>query len=688
MASNYSPDLRIELITNGEQSGTWGTTTNTNLGTLIEDAISGAVTVTTTTANQALTIQNGSADEARSAALILTTSSGANYNVYAPPVTKLYVVKNSNATYSCTLYASSVAGNTTAAGTGVTIPPLGSALVRCDGTNMVDQLNYISGNLTVGGTTTFTGNTTLGPARLTASYAQGSGSTTATFTVANTFVAGSTQVYIATISGTFVSAIYTVATASSTNFTVTATAPTSAISGSAAVTTDLITINGAIGAGVIIDGTSTLPALRVTQKGTGNALVVSDAPNPDISPFIVDSVGRVITGATGPITAFSASGLTPRIQELGTIANDSALGLALFSSTTNQIGPSIELARAATSSIGTFTAVPAGALLGTVNFSAADSAKFRPAASISAVSAGASSTTSTPAYLSVSTIPALTNALVERLRVNSDGNIILGAGEASATTTGNTLRGPDRTGANAAGANLTIAAGNGTGTGGSGSLVLQTAPASTTTGSVANVMVDRLTIQNNGLLLNKAFAQGAGLIPGQLIYGLAANFAGSNGTTAQSIFGKGVPLIGGTTYAFEMTFVLSKSAGTASHTISLLFDYGTTVNLASAQYTITGVIRADPVVTVGAPTIFSFVNGAAAVTGTTVTAATTTAAVSFTATVKGVFVTNASATPVAWTPQYKLSAAPGGAYSTLIGSYVSVYPLASGSSTINIGGWA
>ncbi len=41
MPSTYSPDLRIELIANGEQSGTWGTTTNTNLGTLIEDAIAG-----------------------------------------------------------------------------------------------------------------------------------------------------------------------------------------------------------------------------------------------------------------------------------------------------------------------------------------------------------------------------------------------------------------------------------------------------------------------------------------------------------------------------------------------------------------------------------------------------------------------------------------------------------------------
>ena len=59
MPSTYSTDLRIELIATGEQSGTWGTTTNTNLGTLIEDAISGLALVAAVSANQALTASNG-----------------------------------------------------------------------------------------------------------------------------------------------------------------------------------------------------------------------------------------------------------------------------------------------------------------------------------------------------------------------------------------------------------------------------------------------------------------------------------------------------------------------------------------------------------------------------------------------------------------------------------------------------
>jgi hypothetical protein len=160
MASTYSPDLRIELIANGEKSGTWGTITNLNLGTIIEDAIAGAATVTTSSAAQALTVFNGAQDQARCSTLVLNTVAGSNYNVYVPPVPKLYVVRNTSATYTCTLYASTVSGNTTAAGSGITVPVSTSMIVRCDGVNIVDQTNYISGALGVGGNFSVAGTAT------------------------------------------------------------------------------------------------------------------------------------------------------------------------------------------------------------------------------------------------------------------------------------------------------------------------------------------------------------------------------------------------------------------------------------------------------------------------------------------------------------------------------------------------
>lgn len=169
MPSTYSPDLRIELIANGEQSGTWGATTNNNLGTLIEDAISGLAVVTISGTNQALTAQNGAADQARCAALQLNGGS-APFNLFVPPVPKLYVIKN-NTAYSASVYCGqsiTPPTNIVAAGAGVDVHAGKSALVRSDGTNVVDQLNYVSDSfeigttLTVNGASTFTGASTFG----------------------------------------------------------------------------------------------------------------------------------------------------------------------------------------------------------------------------------------------------------------------------------------------------------------------------------------------------------------------------------------------------------------------------------------------------------------------------------------------------------------------------------------------
>ena len=57
MASSYS-DLKIELIGTGEQSGSWGTTTNTNLGTAIEEAIAESVDVAFSSGTVTLTLTN------------------------------------------------------------------------------------------------------------------------------------------------------------------------------------------------------------------------------------------------------------------------------------------------------------------------------------------------------------------------------------------------------------------------------------------------------------------------------------------------------------------------------------------------------------------------------------------------------------------------------------------------------
>jgi hypothetical protein len=135
MPSTFSANLRLELPGTGEQQGQWGNTTNTNLGVLVESAIAGATPVVTNTASYALTVADGAADQARYAILRISTTSGAAFAVYAPPVPKWYIVQNAAGGHVCTLYNSTAPGNTTAAGTGVEIPPGRTFMVMSEGTN-------------------------------------------------------------------------------------------------------------------------------------------------------------------------------------------------------------------------------------------------------------------------------------------------------------------------------------------------------------------------------------------------------------------------------------------------------------------------------------------------------------------------------------------------------------------------
>lgn len=140
MPSTFSPNLRFELIANGEQIGTWGTTTNRNLGTLVEQAVAGAVSIAMSDADYTLLTGNGVPDEARAAVVVMTGILTAQRNVIAPAVSKVYIFRN-NTTGGQNLVLK------TAAGTGVTIPPGRSSLVYCDGTNFNAGLTYVAGQL-------------------------------------------------------------------------------------------------------------------------------------------------------------------------------------------------------------------------------------------------------------------------------------------------------------------------------------------------------------------------------------------------------------------------------------------------------------------------------------------------------------------------------------------------------------
>jgi hypothetical protein len=143
MASTYSP-LKIELIGTGDQSGTWGATTNTNLGTALEEAITGSADVAFSSADVTVTLTDvNTTQTARNLRLNLTGTSGGARNLILGSgcqIEKLYLVNNG-------LADAVTVKNTT--GTGIAVAAGKSMFVFNNGTNVVDAVTYLS-SLTLG----------------------------------------------------------------------------------------------------------------------------------------------------------------------------------------------------------------------------------------------------------------------------------------------------------------------------------------------------------------------------------------------------------------------------------------------------------------------------------------------------------------------------------------------------------
>lgn len=158
MSSTYSPSLRIELIGTGDQAGAWSATTNSNLAFVLDTAIAGYQAVTVTSTAQALTYVNGPSSTANLNqsvyAILKFNGAAAASAIYAPPVSKQYIIWN-NSSFTITIYNSTVIGNTTAAGAGIAIAAGDKIMVWSDGTDFYDlQAQNLTGTLAIakGGT--------------------------------------------------------------------------------------------------------------------------------------------------------------------------------------------------------------------------------------------------------------------------------------------------------------------------------------------------------------------------------------------------------------------------------------------------------------------------------------------------------------------------------------------------------
>ena len=143
MASTYS-DLKIELIGTGEQTGTWGATTNNNFSIAIGEAITGSADVAFSSADVTVTLTDtNAAQTARNLRLNLTgTSGGARQLILGSgcQIEKLYLINNG--------LADAVTVKNTS-GTGISVPAGKSMFVFNNGTNVLDAVTHLS-SLTLG----------------------------------------------------------------------------------------------------------------------------------------------------------------------------------------------------------------------------------------------------------------------------------------------------------------------------------------------------------------------------------------------------------------------------------------------------------------------------------------------------------------------------------------------------------
>ena len=294
MASTYSPDLRLELIGTGEQQGTWGVTTNKNIGTLIEQAIAGGTSIDVSGSSiHTLTVNNGLPDEARNAILNFIGPLVSDCVVIAPSVSKQYVIKNSTTGGFGIVIQ-------TAAGISVTIPMGEIAVVVCNGTNFY-SVNCIAGDGRVTGNLIIDGSLTAG-----------------SFTLSTPLPVASGGTGVNSSTGTGSVVLSNAPTLVSPNLGTPTVLVGNYITGFAAgLTCGSVATNANLTGVITSVGNATSIA---SQTGTGSTFVVDTSPTL-ITPNLGTPTALVGTNITGTATAFTSGNVTTNANLTGVITS-------------------------------------------------------------------------------------------------------------------------------------------------------------------------------------------------------------------------------------------------------------------------------------------------------------------------------------------------------------------------------
>jgi hypothetical protein len=323
MASTYSSSLKLTLIGDGEQAGTWGSTTNNNLN-LVEQAITGVDGIDLTgLTTYTLSSFNGTTDESRNAVLLFIGTPSATVTITAPLQNKFYIVRNATGQ---TITMSATGGSVS-----VSIPTGVTAQVYCDATNQsgtgtgfYSAQTGSAGNFTVNGNLSVTG---------------------AQVNTGNFLAAGVLGAYTA---ASFTGGISNGSGASGTILNISAVA------------------SGTIFIGQRVTGTGVTSGTLVTGFGTGSG----GAGTYTVNTSQLVGAGTSLTGAASAIATTPASGdnsvniattafVQTTVGTLGTMASQNANAVAITGGT---------ISNAVVTTLGEITTVSATAATGTINY--------------------------------------------------------------------------------------------------------------------------------------------------------------------------------------------------------------------------------------------------------------------------------------------------------------------------------
>jgi hypothetical protein len=169
----------------------------------------------------------------------------------------------------------------------------------------------------------------------------------------------------------------------------------------------------------VIAANSTSDGLRITQIGTGNALLVEDSANPDSTPVVIDNSGKLLVGNTTSVGG--------TFGNASTVQNMSFGGYAVGRFFNDASAPVMDFVKSRNGTIGSQTVVQSGDAVGEFYFSGSDGTAFIRAAQITASVDGTPGTNDMPGRLVFSTTADGASSPTERMRIDSTGRVGIGS---------------------------------------------------------------------------------------------------------------------------------------------------------------------------------------------------------------------------------------------------------------------